>query len=199
MARARTQTSLAGRRCRRNLATGCVVLLAGMWISPLVAGAASEENEFRLKAGFLCNLSRFVEWPAGAFSAPRSPLVIGILGADPFGAALEDAMRGQTANERRLRLERYGRVDQIHYCHILFVSGSEAARSAEIAAALTGRPILTVCDWEGFMHHDGMIWFATVNGRIRLRINREALRGAGLVASSKLLRCAQPVTNNQEP
>ena len=128
-------------------------------------------NEYQLKAVFLFNFAQFVEWPTSAFPEARTPLVIGVLGTDPFGAYLDETVRGEIVNSHPLAVQRYRRVEDITRCHILFVSGLEQGHLAEILAGLKGRTILTVGDAEGFTRGGGMIRFVTDHNRIRLRIN----------------------------
>ena len=151
-------------------------------------------REFQVKAVFLYNFAQFVEWPPSAFASPTSPLVIGVLGLDPFGSYLDEAVRGEKINGHPLVVRRYRWVSEIGTCHILFVSGSEGPRAEQVAESLRGRSILTVCDWEGFARRGGMIRFVMEHNHVRLRINLEAARAAGLTISSKLLRSAELVT-----
>jgi hypothetical protein len=150
-------------------------------------------HEFETKAVFLFNFARFVEWPASAFSSPTEPLVIGVLGADPFGRFLDEKLRKERVNGRPLNVRRYERVDEISNCHILFVSGSEWANPRRIVERLGGQPILTVCDTALIARSGIMVELVKDDGHVRLRINREAARRAGLGLSAKLLRSAEIV------
>ncbi|MDB6168346.1 MAG: YfiR family protein [Verrucomicrobia bacterium] len=150
-------------------------------------------REYQVKAVFLFNFAQFVEWPPEAFENPRSPIVIGVLGSDPFGSLLEDAVHGETAQGRPLQVRRFSDPRAAQGCHILFLSAHEAAKVPETLAALKGRPVLTVGESEGFAVSGGMIRFVMDRGKIRLRINANVARDAGLTLSSKLLRPAQIV------
>src|SRR5262245_36573345 len=99
------------------------VLLPGGVESP---AETTPPPEYQLKAVFLFNFAQFVEWPSAAFPEAQTPLVIGILGEDPFGAYLDETVRGETVNNRSLIVRRYRRVEEIETCHILFISRSEA-------------------------------------------------------------------------
>jgi hypothetical protein len=142
---------------------------------------------------FLFNFAQFVEWPQGAFAGANAPLVIGILGEDPFGGYLNETIRDEKVNGRPIEIQRYHRVDEIKTCHILFISPSETERYEQIFARLQGRSILTVGDAEGFATRGGVIRFLTEQNRIRLRVNVAAARAAGLTVSSQLLRAAEVV------
>jgi hypothetical protein len=147
--------------------------------------------EYEVKAVFLFNFARFVDWPPEAFAGPQAPLVIGVLGEDPFDGFLDDTVRGEQVNHRSLIVRRYRHVEEIETCHILFISQSEAHRLNDILARLNHRSILIVGDSEGFAQRGGMIRFVTEESRIRFRINQEAAEAAHLIISSKLLQLAK--------
>jgi hypothetical protein len=163
-----------------------------------VGWACRRKQRHQLKAVFLFNFAQFVEWPPQAFPDAQTTLVIGVLGMDPFGAYLDETVRGETVNNRPLVVQRYGRVEDINACHVLFISQSEADRLEQILASLSGRNILTVADSEGFGRRGVMIRLITVENKIRLRINLEAAQAADLKISSKLLRPAEIVTTRNE-
>lgn len=171
------------------------VLVAVAWLAGICPAQAQKLifSERDVKAAFLFNFVQFAEWPPGAFSDPQSPIVIGVLGEDPFGRVLDDAVRGEVVRNRQLVVERFNRVEEIKTCHILFISPSEAEKYEQIFARLQGRSILTVGDTEGFTTRGGMIRFLTEQNRIRLRVNVGAARAAGLTISSRLLRAADIV------
>jgi|SRR5688572_10997142 len=154
--------------------------------------------EYQIKAVFLFNFTQFVEWPTNAFADAQSPLVIGVLGEDPFGAYLEETVRGEKANDHPLTVQRFRRVEDITTCHVLFISRSEAARFDQIFASLKNRHTLTVGDVDGFARSGGIIRFLTEKNKIRLRINLEAAKAANLTISSKLLRPAEIVAPGKD-
>ena len=164
------------------------------WIIP----TQGTSKEYQLKAIFLYNFTQFVEWPASAFSTPDAPLVIGILGTDPFGTYLDDTVRGDTVNTHPITVQRFRRVEDIGTCHILFVSEPDEQNLARILVSLKGRNILTVGDGERFAARGGMIRFVTDHNRIRLRINLKATQVAALKLSSKLLRPAEIVSSGRK-
>jgi hypothetical protein len=154
--------------------------------------------EYQVKAVFLFNFAQFVEWPPSAFPDSAAPLVICVLGEDPFGPYLDETVRGETVQAHPLAVQRYRHVEEIRGCHIIFVGRQEQGRLDEILDTLKGRPTLTVSDAEGFARRGGMIRFTTDRNRIRLRINLEAARDAHLTLSSKLLRPAVIVRTGQD-
>jgi hypothetical protein len=157
--------------------------------SPVLAAPTTEQVE----AVFLFNFSQFVEWPPQAFAQAGSPIVICVLGSDPFGATLDEVVRGETVQGRALTVRRFQRVEDLTECQILFISRSEQARLQPILKTLQGRSILTVSDLEEFASDGGVICFVLVDNKIRLRVNLHAAKAAGLTLSSKLLRPAQIV------
>jgi hypothetical protein len=159
---------------------------------------AAPPPEYQLKAVFLFNFAQFVEWPPSAFPAPDAPLVIGVLGEDPFGSYLDEAVRGESVNSHPLTVRRYRRVEDITSCHILFIGRPEQDRLEPVLDSLKGRSILTVGDAEGFARRGGMIRFVTDHNRIRLRINLGAAETASLKLSSKLLRPAEIVATGKD-
>jgi hypothetical protein len=178
---------------RRLALRGLAAVLLGLAaVGP--ARGAPPSVEYQIKAVFLFNFAQFVEWPPGAFRDPRAPFVIGVLGEDPFGTYLDEAVRGEKIGERPLVVRRYRRGEDIADCNILFISRSEAGRIDPIIASLRGHSVLTVGEDDGFIRQGGILRFVTENHKIRLRINVEAARAAGLTISSKLLRPAMIVT-----
>jgi hypothetical protein len=125
-------------------------------------------------------------------------LTICIIGEDPFGSFLDETVRGESVGSRALAVRRYGRVEELKSCHIVFVSRMEHGRLDEVLASLKGRSVLTVGEVEGFASRGGMIRFVTDRNRIRFRINLEAAKAANLTLSSKLLRPAQIVPTGKD-
>lgn len=160
------------------------------------AVAAPPAPEYQLKAVFLYNFAQFVNWPPEAFERTDAPLVIGIVGDDPFGSFLDDLVRGEKIGERPIAIRRFARGEPITACHILFISPSEAGNFEKIIAQLKGRSILSVSDIPSFSRRGGMIRFVNESGKIRMRVNLKAAKSAGLELSSKLLRPATIVNSD---
>ena len=154
--------------------------------------------EYQVKAVFLFNFAQFVDWPSNVFPEAQTPLVIGVLGEDPFGAYLDETVRGEKVNNRPVIVQRYRRIGEIKACHVLFISRSEVDRLEQILASLKGQSILTVGDFDGFARRGGMIRFVTEKNKIRLRIGLETAKAANLVISSKLLRPAEIVAPGKD-
>jgi hypothetical protein len=177
------------RRALRLLVVAC----SGLIVSAQGLYAADAPTENQVQAVFLFNFSRFVEWPAQTFAAPNEPFVIGIVGSDPFGARLDEAVRNEQINGHALTVRRFRSVSDLDNCQILFIDRTEIGHLGQILAALDHKSTLTVSQADGAAQRGVMIQFATENSRIRLRINVESARAAGLTISSKLLRPAEIV------
>jgi YfiR/HmsC-like len=159
----------------------------------LLPGRAQEPpapSEYQIKAAFLFNFAKFVEWPAEAFAARNSPVVIGVLGDNPFGADLDRTVHGKTVNDHPFAVKELHGIDEGTNCHILFISTSEKKRLPEIFAHLKGVSVLTVGETDGFTETGGMINFVIQGNKIRFQINDTAARNAGLKINSKLITLA---------
>jgi hypothetical protein len=157
------------------------------------AAIAEPVSEYQVKAVFLFNFSQFVSWPASAFPGSGAPLVIGVLGDDPFGGQLDAVVAGERAAGRPLVVRRYRDVADIRDCQILFIDRSETANLRAIVAALHGRSILTVSDIDGAAGSGVMIDLVLEGRHVHMRINVAAARASGLVLSSQLLEPAEIV------
>src|SRR5262245_31433632 len=183
---------------RRNRVAGCFLLVILFAFGVSVPKARSQAfKEYELKAAFLYNFAQFVDWPPEAFPGVDTPLVIGVLGVDPFGRTLDAVVNNEVVKNRRLVVQRYRQAEEIGVCHILFISASEAERFERILAILKGKPILTVGDAASFAFRGGVIRLLTDRNKIRLRINMQAAKAANLTISSKLLRAADTVGNDE--
>lgn len=157
----------------------------------VAAPAGAQELEYPLKAAFLYNFVKFVEWPADAFAGERSPLTICVYGTDPFGDTLDNVVRGETVGERGLIVQRPESLDDLRDCRVLFVSRSERPRFPEVLSRIQGEPVLTVGDTDGFLKAGGVINFVLEENKVRFLINPEAAGRSRLKISSKLLRLAK--------
>jgi hypothetical protein len=160
-----------------------------------VVGAAetSPLTEYQIKAAFLYNFAKFVEWPATALRDPRAPVIVGVLGEDPFGEDLDDTLSDKVVGGRQLVVKRFGRLRDVGASHILFISSSERGRLPEILRALQHMSILTVGETEEFARLGGVVNFLLEDNKVRFEVNVDAAERAGLKVSSKLLRLARIV------
>jgi hypothetical protein len=167
---------------------------AGLVVALLATpGRAGAPSEYQVKAAFLYNFANFVQWPDDALGSAGAPLRVCVLGADPFGVALDDAFRGQIVQQRPVLIARGPTLATVGRCHILFLSQSEQARWPDLVKALRGMPTLTVADGAPLVRLGGMVSFVIEAKRVRFEINRGAAEHAGLRVSSKLLALARIV------
>jgi hypothetical protein len=170
-------------------------ILAGLLhVSEDATAAPARSPEHQVKAAFLFNFAQFIEWPTNALPQPQAPLIIGILGPDPFATVLDEIVRGEAVKGHPLVVQRYRELEDVGACHILFINETDATKLERIFARLNGRNILTVGDTEAFTQRGGMIRFFTEQNKIRLEINVAATHKAGLTISSRLLRLARIVS-----
>lgn len=174
---------------------GAISLLAlGLLMLPLTGGDGraqeAQPSEYQIKAAFLFNFAKFVEWPPQAFPEATSPLVIGILGDNPFHDDLARTIRNKTIDDHPLLIREFQSPVQATNCHLLFISTSEKKRLPEILQTLRGASVLTVGETDGFTESGGMINFVLKGTKIRFQINKNAATSAGLKISSKLLNLA---------
>jgi hypothetical protein len=168
-------------------------LLALVLMIPLAAAAPAAQGnptEYQLKAAFVYNFAKFVDWPPNVYSGPQSPFAICILGTDPFGSVIDDALRGKTVADHPVVVRRDRDAAAARRCQIVFVSASEKHRLRDILESLRGANVLVVGDADGFAAAGGTIELTLQDNRVRFAINPGAADGAGLTISSKLLALA---------
>lgn len=167
-----------------------LLLVFGMFFT---VAQTTDNREYQVKAAFLFNFSQFVEWPATALPETKTPLVIGVLGENPFGAYLQEIVSGEEVNGHPLVVQQYKNAEEIKTCHILFINLAEKDKPEQVIASFKGRSILTVGDGNNFIKQGGIIRFITRNNKIQFQINPESAKDAGLMISSKLLKLAEIV------
>lgn len=167
-----------------------LLLLGSLRVEALALEA--RHDEYAVKAAFLYNFARFVEWPSTTFRKQTDPFVTCVLGADPFGGTLEEILKGKQVDGRAFRILRIADTSEAAACQILFISSSEHKRTAAIIATLPPGT-LTVGEMDGFSAAGGIINFTLNEGHVRFEVNRRAAERAGLQISSRLLSLAQIV------
>ncbi len=183
------------RRVGLLVVTICLLLATALG-SRADGGDTSESSEYLIKAGFIYNFAKLVEWPATAFPQPDSPIVIGILGNDPFGATLDRIVADKKISGRVISVKRvkWGKdFKELKDCNILFVSSSEKEHIDSVVEAMKGLPILTIGDAPGFAKRGGIINFTLEDNKVRFEVNVEAAKHADLTISSRLLTLAKIV------
>lgn len=198
------RTSMIRRSRKRRFIrgpVGPVLLLFAVWAFTRGAPPAYSDHprvqavrEYQIKAAFLFNFIKFVEWPTDGFTHRSTPITLGVLGKDPFGTAL-DSLDGKTVKGRRLVVKRSASLQDLQCSHILFISSSENGHLPQIVEALNNSSVLTVGEAARFTRVGGIINFVIKKNKIRFEINVDAAERAGFTISSKLLKLATVIRN----
>lgn len=184
--------------------TGGLCPIGGRWIlalavnlalalPPAIPGEQTPFSEYQVKATWLVNFARFTEWPAGTFARNNSPILVGLLGRDPFGGELEKALKGKQVDGRSLTLRRVTTDQDLPACQILFVASSERRRLRDLPHRLKQARVLTVGESEEFLDQGGIINFKIENGTVRFEINLQSAQAAGIRLHPSLLKVATRV------
>ena len=170
-------------RCRARR-----ILLLGVLYAEICG--AQTFNEYHVKAAFLYTFAKFVEWPPQAFPSSSSAMTICVLGEDPFGSFLDDAVRGKAVGDRPVAVYRLTELPAGRECQILFIAASEHIRMPAVLASVATRGVLTVGDTAQFAAQGGIISLRLEGERIRLSVNLTAAEKAKLRISSRVLSLA---------
>jgi hypothetical protein len=187
------------------------------WSAPVaVCADATATQEYRLKAAFLYNFVLFLD--GARFDPPddnakaddaNPPILIGILGKDPFGDAFEP-LKDKEVRNCRVAIRRFQGLDafadaegrlparhpqfeQIRGCHVVFICRSEQEHLTAVLGPLRGQSLLTVADTPGFLEAGGIVNFLIEDKKVRFEINTAAARRARLQIRSQLLRLAKRI------
>jgi len=165
-------------------------VLASLALAGSLWALGPPPTEYEVKAAFLLNFGRFVEWPSEALPDARVPLTVGVLGEDPFGPLLDQTLKDKSAQGHPVVVRRLEGLDEARRCQILFVSASESGDVSQILRAVQGVPVLTVSEIPQFALRGGMVNFVVRENRVRFEINTAAATQARLKISSQLLKLA---------
>jgi YfiR/HmsC-like len=170
-----------------------LVLLLASFFAAGVPCLADEPPplEYQVRAAFLLNFTKFVQWPAAAFTDPHSPLAICILGEDPFGNTLNEMVKGEGVNGHELVIQRIGHAPAPKSCQVLYIPRPEKDSRGILAAVGSG--VLTVGEGEKFLQDGGIIAFVIQDRRVRFDIGAGAAERAMLTVSSRLMNVARSV------
>lgn len=177
------------------------VLLASLAVlsgPPPAAGGEVSLSEYQVKALFLLNFSKYVEWPASALGETNLPITIGVHGENKFGDDLRKTVAGKSIGGRSIAIRQIESADDLAKCHILFISDSESKHLPDILGRVKGLPVLTVGESEQFTEQGGIINLARKEGKVRLEVNLEGAAQAKLQINSKLLSLADTVKGKQK-
>lgn len=192
------RNSKAGSEIRRRKFLGCLLPFAALLGSLLGASCApaaeiTSAREDQLKAAFLFNFTRFIDWPAAGFKTAASPIVIGVLAEPRFVVEIESAVKGRQVNGRGFVVRHLKNLENVRDVHLLFLGGEESSRFEGMKDLPKGAPILTVGESEAFARQGGIITLRLEGDKLRFDINLESADQAGLKMSSQLLKLARAV------
>jgi hypothetical protein len=178
--------------CRIRRASFFAIIAGWLLLSasPKALSQNAEGAEYPVKLAFLFNFTHFVEWPPDSFRDPGAPLVICIVGRDPFSQNLEAELRTRKVGDRPVEVRTLIPNDKLRVCHIVFVPVTEKNQSDRILRGLQGSRTLTVGETEGFAVLGGIINLTVEDNKVHFEINRLAADRAGLKISSRLLSIA---------
>ena len=176
---------------RRRTSTFHALVTVGLLLVNYAFLAAQAPSEYQVKAAFLLNFTKFIEWPSEAFETADSPLSICILGDDPFGNALDQSVEGETVGSRKITVQRLPRAPAPKSCQVLFISKSEKGVPDLLASLGTG--VLTVSDRDGFLREGGIISLVIENRHVRFDVSQRAATKALLTMSARMLNVARIV------
>jgi hypothetical protein len=176
-----------------------LVLLSPPWVWRPAEAQSVPLSEYQIKAGFLFNFTKFVEWPPDSFSDPGVPLVMGVVGDNQITSLLEETAAGKTVNGRAVIVKRFKEGQDIHGCQILFISSSEEKHTTQILERIKGSSILTVGETDGFVQSGGVINFFVEGNKVRLEVNLDAAARARLKISAKVIAVARLVKVDSPP
>lgn len=154
---------------------------------------SEQSSEYLIKAGYIYNFAKLVEWPASAFAQPDSPIVIGIVGTDPFGPIIDKVLEGKKVNGHSFVIKRLKPTADVKECHILFVGTSLGPHVADTIRLTRGTPILTISEIPGFADRGGIINLTLEQNKVRFEVNVDAAKQADLNISSRLLVLAKVI------
>src|SRR5215469_14879939 len=176
----------------RKCAINAVVLLFSVIFTfgSYCQAQSPQPGEYQIKAAFIYNFARFVDWPTQAFADASSPMIIGVFGKNRFGAYLAQTINGKIIGEHPLQFRQCASLAEASKCQVLFISDSEKSHLSKIISGLGGASILTVSETDNFIAAGGMINLRIVEDKVRFDINNSAAKSAGLTISSKLLSLA---------
>ncbi|HVT35363.1 MAG TPA: YfiR family protein [Nevskiaceae bacterium] len=177
------------RRALRSLA------LLAFWLpqATMLQAADTASREYQIKAAFLYNFTKFVEWPASSFASDNSPIIIGTYCADPFADELAAIVAGRKVYNRPIAVRKLGSGEEARSAHLVFVCADNDARVGSIESAVGRQPVLTVGESDTFDAAGGIIRFVAENDKIRFEINADAAAHAGIRISAQLQKLARAV------
>jgi hypothetical protein len=152
---------------------------------------SAASREYRIKAAYIYQFSRYVEWPERVFASPQANFIIGVMKDDPIAADLEQIARLKRVGDHPIRVVQFATADEVRPCHVLFLSAAVPhAVQSEIIRRMERQAALLVGESEGFLEWGGTIRFSVEENKVRITIARKAAERDGLAISAKLLQVA---------
>lgn len=168
-------------------------LIIGCFAAGISAPPAAAQSQDQIKAAFLFNFARYVEWPASAFSSADSAVRICLIGSKTFSEVVSSTVSGKSVGDRSVVVDTPAGLESASGCHILYVGEDMDTAASDVAASVDGANVFTVSDRRGFAANGGIANFIRADNKIRFEINPGAAKSAGLKISSRLLRLAKVV------
>jgi len=165
---------------------------------PVLHAQNPRPTDYQVKATYLYNFGRFVEWPGKVAAAQSGPFAVCVLGQDPFGPSLDATLAGETIGGKTVVAKRISSAEESGDCQILFLSLTDDSRLNKIIADLDKKAVLTVSDMSQFVKRGGMIQFVLEGKKVRFEVNLTATQHAGLTLSSELLKVATAVKRDRD-
>jgi uncharacterized protein DUF4154 len=176
-------------RLRRWLAATAA---ASVVLSARMSVAAERASADAVKAAFLFNFAKFVQWPIDAMP-PERRITLCVVGDPALADALNTIVKGQTIEGRNLTAQLIKPDGPLHACHILYIAAREAEQAVTVIELITGAPVFTVGDCDRFVDAGGVAQLVNENGRMRFVISLPAAHRARLAVSAKLLGLARDI------
>lgn len=164
----------------------------------LATGARADVSlEYTVKAAYLPKFVPFITWPETAFTSPTAPVIICVVGTDPFGGKLEQAASGLKSGERAIAVRYLPAPDPTVPCHVVFLGPGDMAMAEDTLDAMKGKPVVTVTD--SGLKARGVISFLIEANHVRFDIDAATAAQGGVAISSKLLSLAHAVKQRDQP
>jgi len=192
-----------GDRATRPVLSLCPLLIAvaaacAFLANPVLHAQNPRPTDYQVKATYLYNFGRFIEWPGKVAAAQGSSFTVCVLGQDPFGPSLDATLAGETIGGKTVVAKRISSAEESGDCQILFLSLTDDSRLNKIIADLDKKAVLTVSDMSQFVKRGGMIQFVLEGKKVRFEVNLTATQHAGLTLSSELLKVATAVKRDRD-
>jgi len=185
-------------RCGTGRLSTLTAALGLLAVCPARAQEPSKAPEYRIKAAFLYNFTLYTEWPAASFPKADSPIMLAVVGEDPFGTELDAAVRGKTVRGRAIEVRRYAEAADALPCHLLILDSAHARNLPQLLRRLEEPLPLTVGETEDFTRVGGAIRFFIEGNKVRFEVNTDAVARARVKMSSKLLSLARVVRDAED-